>query len=272
MAMGDEEMARAIAVVVQLTAESTTVGVPSGYREIDGLMADPPVRLVPIDVPPQPVDAENQSGAEAQSVEAIAQTLSPDWEEFTGAIFTVSATSMPTDAFIDMWDDCDDIGLPRAIVITDIDLPGARTEQVIEACQEALGDMVPTLALHLPVLSGDDRPIGLIDLLTADIHDYSGDCVTSAPALAQHLDVVSDERSWLIEAIIAETDDDSLVSDYLAGTPLNADALTDEFYRTVARGRLHPILLTAQSPAGLGREDLQRVIAHGFPSELRSSP
>lgn len=260
------EDAETVAVVVQPTEASGTAVRPGFICDLEREARGAPTPLVLVTAPRTTLTARD----DAELLPSIASI--PAWEKFIGAIFVVSATDELSDALVDTWEHCDDIGLPRAIVISDIDRSSARTEELIEDCQEALGDMVPALASHLPVLSDDDQPVGLIDLLDADIIDYSSGTITREPASVQHLDLVRDERSWLIEAIIAETDDESLVTAYLSKQPLDKTALTDEFFRVVARGRLHPILLTAGSPARLGLEQIQQVIARGFPRVTRSSP
>ena len=216
----------------------------------------------------QPAATTNVRHVTADQI--IGKTVSLD--EASGALFVIPATHSIPDTVIDAWDVCDDLGLPRAIVICDVDAFDAATESLIEECQEALGDMVPVLAIHLPVLSDDDHPIGVIDLLSGDIIDYSIRPPRRTPAEDRHRDLVRDERSWLIEAIIAETDNESLVSDYLAGAPLDPAELVHELHATLARGRLHPILLTADEPTGFGLDQIVDIIEVGFPTAGHARP
>lgn len=220
---------------------------------------------------PEDVVGARESADPVSSV--ISPVISPVISDVvSAAVFVVSATQSIPDAVIDAWDTCDDLGLPRIIVICDIDSSAARTDDLIEQCQEALGDMVPVLALHLPLLSDDGDPIALIDLLSEDIIDYSTGDVRRIPAEQRHRDLVRDERTWLVEAVIAETDNDSLVAEYLSGHSPDPSTLTDEFYATVKRGRLHPILLTATSPSAFGLDQIVDVSTRGFPISAQPRP
>ncbi len=199
------------------------------------------------------------------------------FSEVNGALFVISAIESIHDTVVEAWDLCDDLGLPRAIVICDIDSTSAATESLIEECQEALGDMVPVLAVHLPVLSDDEHPIGLIDLLSDTITDYSSTDYSSGrphriPAEDRHRDLVRDERTWLLEAIIAETESDDLVSAYLAGEYLDPATLTLEFRDTVRRGRVHPILLTAAVPPDFGMDNVADIVTFGFSQAANARP
>ena len=193
-------------------------------------------------------------------------------DEASGVVFVLSATGTIPDTVIEAWDACDDLGLPRAIVICDIDSAGAQTETLIEECQEALGDMVPVLAVHLPVLSDDEQPIGLIDFLSSEIIDYSSGRPHRVSAEDRHRDLVRDERSWLLEAIISETENDALVSAYLAGDPIEPATLTDEFRNAIRRGRLHPILLTSAQPPDFGIDHIVDIVSFGFPRSVDARP
>lgn len=193
-------------------------------------------------------------------------------QEVGGAVFAIPATGSVPDDLVEVWDTCDDLGLPRVIVLTEIDSAGADVEPLIEECQEAFGEMVPVLAVDLPVLSDDDRPIGLIDLLTGDIRDYSHAQPVVSAGEDRHRELVRDERSWLIEAIISETEDEDLVDAFLAGDSIDAHAVERDFYAAVSRGRLHPICLSASHPAGLGIDRLLDVVVHGFPAAAPPAP
>lgn len=189
-----------------------------------------------------------------------------------GVILVVPATGDVSDDLVELWDSWDDIGLPRLIALTGIDSPVADVEATIEQCQEAFGDLVPVLAVDLPVLGDDDRPIGLIDLITGEIIDYSPGYPIRSASEQRHLELVQDDRNWLTEAIIVETDDERLVEAFVTGSRVDDEAMSREFYATVARGRLHPICVTASTPYGLGIDVIVDIIVQGFPTSPIAAP
>src|SRR6476619_2348063 len=86
------------------------------------------------------------------------------------ALFVVSATDTAASGAIDgatrvLWQECADVGMPRAVVISHIDQPRGDFDAAVENCQLAFGDGVHPL--YLPV--ADDAaggPTGLIGLLS----------------------------------------------------------------------------------------------------------
>jgi elongation factor G len=161
------------------------------------------------------------------------------------ALFVVSAMDA-TDA-IDgstrmLWAECAAVSMPRAIVITKLDQPRADFGATLANCQQAFGESV--LAMALP--DGEGRLIGL---LTAD-----GEA-------SEH----EAERAALIEGIIAESEDETLMDTYLAGTKLDSKMLLADLEKAVARGSFFPVLATA-SPTQLGAAELIDLMCGAFPA------
>ena len=256
--MGSSDGARRAILVLAPTYETSGGQVTRFHDDLAHAIAQRGAGTSEIDVRPLITD----------HIDAAAGIL----DDARGALFVLSATGPIPDTVIEAWDACDDLGLPRAIVICDVDSDGAQTETLIEECQEALGDMVPVLAVHLPVLSDDEKPIGLIDFLSSEIIDYSSGRPHRTRAEDRHRDLVRDERSWLLEAIIAETENDAIVSAYLAGDSIDPATLTDEFHDAIRRGRLHPILLTAAQPPDFGLDHVVDIVLFGFPRSADARP
>jgi elongation factor G len=113
----------------------------------------------------------------------------------------------------------------------------------------------------------DGSPAAVIGLLSQRIFDYSsGTRVERAPD-AEHLPLIESARNALIEAIIAESEDESLMDRYLSGEDIDLKVLIDDLETAVARASFYPVLATA-SPSGLGMAELLEVITSGFPSPL----
>ena len=77
----------------------------------------------------------------------------PGYGDFTGelraglraadaALFVVSASDGIDAATTALWAECDQVGMPRAVVISRLDHPRANFEATVAACQRAFGDSV----------------------------------------------------------------------------------------------------------------------------------
>lgn len=181
------------------------------------------------------------------------------------ALFVVAATEGIDGMTRMLWDECAAVGMPRAVVVTKVDAPRADFDQALSATQEAFGDGV--LPLYLPMLADDESVGGLIALLSQRIDDYtSGSRVEREPE-APHLEIIEPARGSLIEGIIAESEDESLMDRYLAGDDVDLDTLITDLEKAVARGSFYPVIpVSAQT--GLGIVELLEVITRGFPSPL----
>ncbi|MCP2298520.1 elongation factor G [Nocardia amikacinitolerans] len=176
-----------------------------------------------------------------------------------------------------LWEECAAVGMPRAIVITHLDTARADFDEMVQTCRDVLGGGASEniLPLHLPVYGprGVDghRPVtGLIELLPNCVADYaSGEGVRGAPSAEQAAEL-DEARNRLIEGIIAESEDESLMERYLGGEDIELDTLVADLERAVARGSFHPVLFGAPAPEGarqgLGTMELLDLITGGFPA------
>ncbi|MFI7587865.1 elongation factor G-like protein EF-G2 [Spongisporangium articulatum] len=161
------------------------------------------------------------------------------------ALFVVSAMDEVDGLTRALWQECAAVGLPSAVVVTHIDQQRGDFEQTLATCRRAFGDGVQPL--YLP----HDRGAGLRGLLSS-----SDPAVRSGP-----------ERAELIEAIIQESEDDTLLERWLSGDDVEYDTLVRDLERAVARGSFHPVL-PAVPPSGVGAAELLELITRGFPSPL----
>jgi len=181
------------------------------------------------------------------------------------ALFVVSAVDGLDGATRMLWEECAAVSMPRAVVITKLDKDRADFDEAVAICQRVFGDGV--LPLYLPMAAEDGSPAAVIGLLSQRIFDYSsGTRVERAPD-AEHLPLIESARNALIEAIIAESEDESLMDRYLSGEDIDLKVLVDDLETAVARASFYPVLATA-SPSGLGMAELLEVITSGFPSPL----
>lgn len=179
------------------------------------------------------------------------------------AVFVVSAVAGLDHATRLLWQECEAIEMPRVIVLTHVDDPRADPDEALEACQEQLGEGLGIHALHLPMLGDDGSVAGLIDLVRLRIADHAHGDRRVRPAEQEHVDLVEDERTQIVEAILAEAEDDDLLPRFVAGEELDADVLASQMHAAISRGHLHPVLVSAITPAGCGAAELAEVMAQG---------
>ncbi|MFK0048444.1 elongation factor G-like protein EF-G2 [Streptomyces sp. NPDC090741] len=195
------------------------------------------------------------------------------------ALFVVSSSDGIDGATRMLWDECEAVGMPRAIVVTHLEAARADYAQMTTVCGEIFGAEDPdaVIPLYLPLYGppGPDghAPVaGLLGLLSRRVYDYSsGERVERDPEPAE-LARISDARSRLIEGIIAESEDESLMDRYLGGEDIDFKTLVDDLERAVARGTFHPVLMAAPATdgarQGLGTVELLELITGGFPTPL----
>jgi elongation factor G len=153
------------------------------------------------------------------------------------ALFVMAANDVVDAATKALWRECADVGMPRAVVVTKLDHARATFAGAVQSAQESFGDKV--LPLYLP--DGD----GLVSLLADD--------------------------ATLIEGIIEESEDETLMERYLGGEQIDNAVLVADLERAVARGSFFPVIPVC-STTGTGAAELLDVIARGFPSPPEHVP
>lgn len=181
------------------------------------------------------------------------------------ALFVVSAVDGVDGATRMLWEECASVAMPRAVVITKLDKERADFDEAVAICQRLFGDGV--LPLYLPMSADDGSPVGVIGLLSQKIFDYSGGTRVEREPAAEHLPLIENARGALIEGIIAESEDETLMERYLNGEDIDLKVLVDDLETAVSRGSFYPVLATA-ALTGLGMAELLEVITQGFPSPL----
>ncbi|MGW2271743.1 elongation factor G-like protein EF-G2 [Streptomyces yangpuensis] len=195
------------------------------------------------------------------------------------ALFVVSASDGIDGATRMVWDECEAVGMPRAIVVTHLEAARSDYTQMTAVCGEIFGADDPDaviplyLPLHGPAGPDGHAPVtGLLGLLSQRVYEYaSGERVERDPEPAE-LALITEARSRLIEGIIAESEDETLMDRYLGGEDIDLKTLVDDLERAVARGTFHPVLMAAPAAdgarQGLGTVELLELITGGFPTPL----
>ena len=201
----------------------------------------------------------------------------PGYADFTGdlraglraadcALFVAAANDGIDGVTRLLWEECAAVGMPRAVVITKIDHGRADFEAVLAECRDAFGDGVAPLYLPVPTSAGAAG--GLIGLLSETLYDYSSGSRTARKVTrSSDADAMASARASLIEGIITESEDETLLERYLSGETVPASAVIEDLEKAVARGSFYPVLAVA-SPLGIGLAELLQVITQAFPSPL----
>jgi elongation factor G len=182
------------------------------------------------------------------------------------ALFVVSAVGGLDARTTQLWEECAAVGMPRAVVVSQLDKPRADFDETVALCQRLLGDGVHPLLLPL---HGDDghEVVGLLDLLRHRVTDWSGGDPVAREPDAEHRTLVEGLRAELLEAVIAESEDETLLDRYLGGEELDLELVVQDFERAVARGHFHPVLAVS-ALSGVGTAELLDLLVAGFPTPL----
>ncbi|MFI1002223.1 elongation factor G-like protein EF-G2 [Streptomyces galbus] len=193
------------------------------------------------------------------------------------ALFVVSASDGVDGSTRMVWEECAAVGMPRAIVVTHLEAARADFEEMTRVCAETFGGDDPdaVLPLYLP-LHGPQGPdghapvTGLVGLLSQKLFDYSsGERQESEPG-PERLPDMTQARNRLIEGIIAESEDETLMDRYLGGEQVEVKTLIEDLERAVARGTFFPVLAAAPAAEGarqgIGTVELLELITRGFPT------
>ena len=161
------------------------------------------------------------------------------------ALFVIAANDGVDDGTRALWRECADVGMPRAVVITKLDQARADYDGVLAQAQAAFGDKV--MPLYVPERDGDGEVTSLTGLLEAGDGAYD------------------DLRGSLIEGVIEESEDETLMDRYLGGEDISSDVLTEDLETAVARATFFPVVPVC-SQTGVGCAELLDLAVTGFPS------
>jgi len=145
-----------------------------------------------------------------------------------------------------LWQECAQVGMPRAVVITKLDQARADFDVVLGQAREAFGDKV--MPLYVPARDATGKVTALDGLLE--------------PPCGPDLEEL---RGALIEGVIEESEDESLMERYLGGEEIDAKVLVDDLERAVARATFFPVVPVC-SVTGVGCAELLDLAVRGFPS------
>jgi elongation factor G len=179
------------------------------------------------------------------------------------ALFAISAAEGIDGLTAMLWDECASVGTPRAVVITKLDHHRGDFDEALDACKAAFGESVAPI--YLPVGDGQGTVNGLIGLLSERYYEYSGGKRTERDPDPSDADRIAEYRGSLIEAIIQESEDESLMDRYLSGEDIDQKILIEDLEKAVARGSFYPVV-PAAAQQGIGLAELLELMTQAFPS------
>lgn len=157
------------------------------------------------------------------------------------ALFVISGADGLDDATRMLWRECAATGMPRAIAVTRLEQARADFDEAVATCRRAFGKAQP---VAVPV-----QP------------DGPGTTVTGL------VDLLAERRSDVVEAIIEESEDETLLERYLEGEEVDLAILRADLHAAVATARFFPVLPT-NATSGVGIEELLALIEQGLPSPV----
>ena len=159
------------------------------------------------------------------------------------ALFVIAANEGVDDGTRELWRECAAVGMPRAVVVTKLDHARADHDGVVRAAQAAFGEKV------LPVYVLRDG--GVVSLIGSETDDP--------------------RRGELIEAIIEESEDETLMDRYLGGEQIDEKLLIEDLETAIARAGFFPVMpVCAQT--GTGLSELLDLCVRAFPSPPEHVP
>src|SRR3954454_24644999 len=152
------------------------------------------------------------------------------------ALFVVSANDGVDGATRSLWDECESVGMPRCVVISKLNHQPADYPAVLAQARTAFGDKV--VPLYVPAAHPGSEIDDLVALLSQSVSDYSayagkGRQVREPSEVERGL--IDDNRGALIEGIIEESEDESLMDRYMSGEEIDFSLLVDDLETAVAR-------------------------------------
>ncbi|WP_168581415.1 elongation factor G-like protein EF-G2 [Gephyromycinifex aptenodytis] len=179
------------------------------------------------------------------------------------ALFVISASEGIDAATRALWHECKQAGAPLAVALTKLDTGTADFDDAIVACQDAFGEGV--MPLGVPQLAPGGDLSAIVDLVLGEVHDYTGAERVVRPTTNDHIGIFDTYHGPLMEGIIQEAEDDSLLERYLGGEQIGFEIVEEALLTAVARGSFHPVVPVSVG-TGAGIDVVLHLIKAAFPA------
>ncbi|MDX6646744.1 MAG: elongation factor, partial [Miltoncostaeaceae bacterium] len=158
-----------------------------------------------------------------------------------------------------LWNRCEELRVPRAVVVNMLDRERADFDTALQALRNLSPGCVP---IQVPIgREGDFR--GVVNLVSMTASVYEGGAVgRDVPIPDEVADAAAAAREALVETV-AEADD-ALIEKYLEGEEITTAELIAGLCQGIVSGRLHPVACAAGSK-GIGADRVLDLIVEGLP-------
>ncbi len=175
------------------------------------------------------------------------------------AMFVVSAVDGVEVQHEVIWDITDDYNLPRLVFINKMDRENADFEKVLNDLESKF--KVNFVPIQIPI-GAFDTFTGVVDIINEKA--YIGEGKGKESAIPDDLaDEIAQYREKLIEAA-AESDDDLTIK-YLEGEELTPDEIKAGFKKSIALGKVVPVL-AGSATKNIGAAQLLDIVANYLPA------
>jgi len=164
-----------------------------------------------------------------------------------------------------VWGFCEKYGLPRALVINQLDRDRASFERILEALRSAYGRAV--IPVQLPI--GEEKSFrGLVDLVRMKAYLYDADGSgkgKEAEIPAELQDAAGKAHEALVE-MVAEGND-KLMEEFFEKGTIPVEDLVPGLKQAIGEKRIYPVAVSA-GVLNIGSETLLNFLVDYFPSPL----
>lgn len=189
-------------------------------------------------------------------------------------VLVVSSPDGVDTALSGLWHRCDELRLPRLVVVTKLDHERADMDETVAVLRRVLSEGPELLRLTMPVLDDDEGLGGFIDLATTEIWDWTAPELARRACDPEHLALIGEAREELIADLATLSEDPRLAASLGLGLQPGLAQVTEALAATSRTGHLQLVVGTGRSAHGfVGAELVLDLLATSLPAPAeRPSP
>ena len=166
-----------------------------------------------------------------------------------------------------LWQRCEELRIPRIVVITKLDHEHADMDETVAVLRRVLSDGPELLRLTMPVLDDDATLGGFIDLATTEIWNWTGPDVTRHACDPEHLALIGETRDELIADLAMLSEDPRLAASLQVGMHPGIAQITEALAATSRTAHAQLIVGSGRGARGpVGAELILDLLVSALPS------